>query len=145
MRESWNNRSRQLSLFRPGFKNQAQVSSRSGARSPGNHVCESGLRRGRDPARVRVLNEPSGLVPYCVRGHQRTSNSYLRHKQSLKVISPRQDGVGTFRQTAPPATVYCAAILRSARHSRSPSPGPIFPSIVHSECPEIDSPFNGVQ
>ena len=36
--KSWNNRSRQLSLFRPGFESRARGSSQRGTRSPIEHV-----------------------------------------------------------------------------------------------------------
>ena len=35
---------------------------RAGHGAAAHHVCESGLRRGRDPAGVRVLNKPSGGI-----------------------------------------------------------------------------------
>ena len=65
--------------FARASKAGARVSSDARRAAPVDRVCESGPRRGRDLARVRVLNEPSGGVrpaqhtTACV-GYQWTSN-----------------------------------------------------------------------
>ena len=64
----------------PGFRNPGHGSAHDARRAaPVDRVCESSPRRGRDLARVRVLNKPSGGVRPAQHttahvGYQRTSN-----------------------------------------------------------------------